>query len=84
VIRMRPDKLVRIAALMALVALACMGWSLVAPSPVSIMVAMSVGQGLGALSLALYLVVVIAAARRAARAAVLDSGGGAPREETDA
>jgi hypothetical protein len=43
---------------LALVALALMGWSVLVPRPVPVIVAMSVGQGIGTLSLVLYLVVV--------------------------
>jgi hypothetical protein len=67
------EKVVRVAALVALLALGCMVWSLLDPRPVPIMVAMSVGQGLGSLSLLLYVVVVVVEARRAARAEPPDS-----------
>jgi len=87
VIRPRTDQVLRLAAMIALLALACMIWSLLDPRPVPIMVAMSVGQGLGTLSLALYAVVVIVDARRAARAAPTPEAGGdpadAPREERE-
>ena len=68
-IRPRAETVVRLAAFVALLALACMVWSLVDPRPVPIMVAMSVGQGLGTLSLLLYAIVVVVEARRAARTA---------------
>lgn len=86
-IRPGPDRIVRVAAVIALVALGFMVWSLLDPRPIPIMVAMSVGQGLGTLSLALYAVVVIADARRAARAAPPPENGepgDTPRKELDA
>jgi hypothetical protein len=49
---------------MCLFALALIVWSIVAPSPLSVMVAMSVAQGIGTLSFLLYLWVVIADLRR--------------------
>jgi hypothetical protein len=69
VIRPRPDQLVRAAALLALLALACMVWSLLDPRPVPIMVAMSVGQALGTLSFLLYASVVVVDGYRSTRAA---------------
>ncbi len=54
-----------VACSMCLVALGLFVWSIVAPTPLSVMVAMSVGQGLGTLSLLLYVWVVIADLRRA-------------------
>ena len=66
-IRPRPEQVVRFAAVVVLFALACMVWSLVDPRPVPIMVAMSVGQALGTLSLLLYVGVIVVEARRATR-----------------
>lgn len=48
-----------------LIGLALMVWSLFSPTVLAVMVAMSVGQALGTLSLVLYLWVVIADLRRA-------------------
>jgi hypothetical protein len=87
VIRPTSEQVVRLAAVVALLALACMTWSLLDPRPIPIMVAMSVGQGLGTLSLGLYAVVVIVEARRAARAAPPPDTDGAserPGPERDA
>jgi len=87
VIRPRPEQVVRLAAVIALAALSLMVWSLLDPRPVPIMVAMSVGQGLGTLSLGLYAVVVIVEARRAARGArAAESacdGAGAPADSRE-
>jgi hypothetical protein len=69
VIRPRTEQVVRVAAIVGLLALACMVWSLLDPRPVPIMVAMSVGQGLGTTSLLLYVIVVVVEARRSARTA---------------
>jgi hypothetical protein len=53
------------ACVLALVALGLMVWSLLEPTPMPVIVAMSVAQGLGTLSLLAFLGVVIADARRA-------------------
>lgn len=53
-----------VACSMCLFALGLIVWSIVAPSPLSVMVAMSVAQGTGTLSLLLYVWVVIADLRR--------------------
>jgi len=55
----------RVACLLALLALALMVWSLVEPTPMPVLVAMSVGQVLGTISLLLFLTVVIADMRQA-------------------
>ncbi len=57
--------LLTIACALALVGLALIVWSIVDPRPVPVVVAMSVAQGVGTLSLLVYLVVVIADLRRA-------------------
>jgi hypothetical protein len=44
---------------LCLFALAMFVWSVLAPSPASVMIAMSIGQGLGTISLGLYLWTVI-------------------------
>ena len=63
----RSVKLLRLAAVLALAGLALMVWSMLDPRPAPVLVAMSIGQGLGAGSLLLYAIVVITDARRAAR-----------------
>ena len=60
----------RIAAVLTLVGLALMVWSLVQPTPLPVMLAMTVGQAVGTVAFALYLVVVVRAIR--------DRGGKAP------
>ena len=61
----------RISAVLTLVGLAMMAWSMLEPTPLPVMLAMSVGQGIGSLAFGLYLFVVIRdvhAAWRARRA----------------
>jgi hypothetical protein len=60
----RSTRLLRVACLLTLVALALMVWSLLEPTPMPVIVAMSIGQALGTLSLLAYLAVVIADLRR--------------------
>lgn len=66
-VRVTTTRLVRLAAMLALVGLAFMVWSLLDPRPIPIMAAMSVGQGIGILSFLLFLVVVVIDAWRASR-----------------
>ncbi|APR75406.1 Hypothetical protein A7982_00752 [Minicystis rosea] len=56
---------VRISCCLALVALAMIAWSLVHPQPLPVIAAMSVGQGLGTLSLIAFLLAVAADVRKA-------------------
>ncbi len=60
-------KLVFLSGIVTLVGLALMVLSIVAPKPIFLVLAMSVGQGIGTLSLALYLLAI-----------VLDLQGGTP------
>jgi hypothetical protein len=60
-----PYNLLRIAAVGALVALLLMVAAFVLPGPVPLIVFMSAGQGLGTLSLLLYVAVVVIDLRRA-------------------
>ncbi len=53
------DKLLRRACVLALLALALMAWSLFDPNPIPVVLAMSLGQLLGTLSFAAFLVVVV-------------------------
>lgn len=61
------DKILRVACVLALGALALMAWSLVDPRPFPVVVAMSVGQLLGTVSLAMYVGVLFHDARHAYR-----------------
>ena len=58
----------RISAVLTLVGLAMMAWSMLEPTPLPVMLAMSVGQGIGCLAFGLYLFVVIRDVRNAWRA----------------
>jgi hypothetical protein len=62
------SKLLRASAMLTLLALALMVWSMVQPTPLPVMLAMTVGQGLGTLAFATYGYVVIADLRRIRRA----------------
>ncbi len=55
---------VRIACVLALVALGLMAWSQFDPSPIPVIVAMSVGQAIGTLSLAYYGIAILAEMRQ--------------------
>jgi hypothetical protein len=52
------DRLVRVAAILALVALPLMVWSVVQPTVWPVLVALSLGQAVGTLSFVLFLVAV--------------------------
>jgi hypothetical protein len=55
----------RWSAVLALIALGLMVWGVVVPSPISLVIAMSIGQVFGTLSFAVFLVVVVNDLRRA-------------------
>ena len=50
--------LLRISAVLTLIGLALMCWSILAPTPLPIIVAMSVGQGVGTSAFLIYLFVI--------------------------
>ena len=75
-IRFTTSRLLRMAAILALVGLAFMVWSLLDPRPIPIMAAMSIGQGIGMLSFALFLVVVVVDAWRASKRSPPDEDAG--------
>jgi peptidoglycan/LPS O-acetylase OafA/YrhL len=54
-----PSRVLRIACMLALVALALIVWSVLDPRPIPVILAMSVAQGLGTLSFAAFLFVVV-------------------------
>jgi hypothetical protein len=66
-------KVLRLACVLTLVALALMTWSILSPHALPILVAMSVGQALGTVAFATFLVVVYADLRRLRRAAKLSA-----------
>jgi hypothetical protein len=60
----RSELVLRVAAVLALIGIGFMLWGVLAPTPMPVILAMSVGQGLGCLSFLLYLIVVITDLRR--------------------
>ena len=73
------QRLLAIAAILTLIGLALMVWSMAQPTPMPVILAMSVGQGLGILAFALFGVVVLVDQLRkqreaGARAVELSSG----------
>jgi hypothetical protein len=54
-----------VACVLTLAALGLMLWSIFDPRPIPVIIAMSVGQGIGTLAFAIYLFVLIAALRKA-------------------
>lgn len=67
VVRVEPRLLVRIAAVLTLVGLALMVWSMLDPTPLPVMLAMSVGQIVGTAAFALYGLAVYKDLRRIRR-----------------
>lgn len=66
----RPDdgaRALRISAVLTLVALALMAWSMLVPTPLPVMLAMTAGQALGSTAFAIYVYVVVRALRRERR-----------------
>lgn len=62
-------KILRISAVLTLIALALMVWSMLDPTPVPVMIAMTVAQGLGTLAFGLYGYVILQDLRRYKRVA---------------
>jgi len=56
----RSVRVLKVASVLALVALALMMWGVVDPRPLPVLVGLMIGQGLGTLSFILYLVVIAA------------------------
>jgi|GEM_PF-824076 len=63
----RPTALLRWSAFLTLVGLGLMVWSMLQPTPMPVMLAMTAGQGLGTLAFVMYLFVVIQDFRRVRR-----------------
>jgi hypothetical protein len=61
-------KLLRISALLTIVGLAFMVWSILVPTPLPVLLAMSVGQTIGMTAFGLYLSVILVDLRRSRRA----------------
>ena len=64
----RSHTLLRISGVLTLLGLALMVWSMLEPTPLPVMLAMTVGQAVGTTAFALYLFVVIRDVRRDRRA----------------
>jgi hypothetical protein len=62
--KVKPQRLIRVACVLALGALGLMAWSLFDPRPVPVIAAMSIGQVLGTLSFGSFLYVLVADFRR--------------------
>ena len=56
--------LLRIAAVLTLIGLALMVWSMLVPTPLPVMLAMTVGQAIGTAAFGLYVFVVVRELRR--------------------
>jgi len=54
----------RISAVLTLIGLALMVWSMVEPTPLPVMLAMTVGQGIGTLAFGIYVFIVVRELRR--------------------
>jgi len=54
IVRVQPGSLIRGSAVLTLLALAMMVWSMLDPTPLPVMLAMSLGQLLGTIAFALY------------------------------
>lgn len=52
-------RLLVVSAILTLIALALMVWSMLDPNPLPVMIAMTVGQGIGTLAFGLYLYVIV-------------------------
>jgi hypothetical protein len=63
----RPTALLRWSAVLTLIALGLMVWSMLQPTPLPVMLAMTAGQGLGTVAFVMYLFVVIQDFRRVRR-----------------
>jgi hypothetical protein len=72
----RFPKILRVACFFALASLALMVWSLLDSRPIPVVVAMSVGQVLGTLSLGAFLVVVVVDLRSRMKPGVATKSGG--------
>lgn len=67
VVAVQPVSLVRAAAVLTLLALALMVWSMLDPTPLPVMLSMSIGQVIGTLAFALYGLAVYKDLRRIRR-----------------
>ena len=65
--RVHTITMLRISAVLTIIGLALMIWSLIQPTPMPVILAMSVGQGFGIGAFALYLSVIVIDLRRGRR-----------------
>ena len=68
ILHARSATLLRISGILTLVALALMAWSMAQPTPLPVMLAMTVGQAIGTTAFSCYLFVVIRDVRRSRKA----------------
>jgi hypothetical protein len=68
--RIDSQRLLRASAVLTMLALALMAWSMVQPTPLPVMLAMTVGQSIGTIAFAIYGLVIVKDLRRARRARV--------------
>ncbi len=73
------QRILSIACVFSLVAVGLMVWSLFDPRPIPVVVAMSVGQVVGTLSLVAFLVVVVSDLRPLIRSKPVDEGSSEPK-----
>lgn len=66
--RIRMTTLLRISAVLTIIGLAMMVWSLLVPTPMPVMLAMSAGQAFGMLAFLLYIIAIVIDLRRDRRA----------------
>jgi hypothetical protein len=66
--RVQMATLLRISAVLTIVGLAMMVWSLLVPTPMPVMLAMSAGQAIGILAFLLYIIAIVIDLRRDRRA----------------
>jgi hypothetical protein len=60
--------LLRVSGALTILGLVLMAWSMLVPTPLPVMLAMTIGQGIGTTAFALYLYVVVRDVRRDRRA----------------
>jgi hypothetical protein len=66
--RIKMVTLLRVSAVLTILGLAMMIWSLLVPTPMPVMLAMSVGQAFGTMAFGLYLLAIVIDLRRNRRA----------------
>lgn len=64
----RATRLLQVSAVLTIIALALMVWSMLQPTPLPVMLAMTVGQLIGTIAFSLYGIVIVLDVRHARRA----------------